>query len=148
MPVFRWGHAWDAFQDLEREVDQLLQGVNPSLHGVRSARRFPLINLIEKTDHFLLTAELSGADIKDLEVTSADGRLMIKGVRRAPEEARDDTFRRQERFQGKWQRTIQLPDRVEEDGLRAEYSAGVLRITLKKAPSSLARNIPVTEGPE
>jgi HSP20 family protein len=148
MPVFRWGHAWDAFQDLEREVDQLLQGVNLSLHGVRSTRRFPLINLIEKTDHFLFTAELPGADIKDLEVTSADGRLMIKGVRRAPEEARDDTFRRQERFQGNWQRTIQLPDRVEEDGLRAEYSAGVLRITLKKAPSSIARNIPVTEGSE
>ena len=41
MPVFRWGQAWDAFQDLEREVDQLLQGVNLSLHGVRSARRFP-----------------------------------------------------------------------------------------------------------
>jgi HSP20 family protein len=148
MPVFRWGHAWDAFQDLEREVDQLLQGVNLSLHGVRSARRFPLMNLIEKPDHFLLTAEIPGVDISDLEVTAADGRLTIKGVRRSPEEARDDTFRRQERFQGNWQRTIQLPDRVEEDGFKAEYSAGVLRIMLAKAASSVARDIPVTEGPE
>ena len=148
MPVFRWGHAWDAFHDLEREVDQLLQGVNLSLHGVRSARRFPLMNLIEKPDHFLLTAEVPGVDIKDLDVTATDGRLMIKGVRHAPAEARDDTFRRQERYQGTWQRTIQLPDRVEEDGLRAEYSAGVLRITLSKASSSIARSIPVTEGPE
>jgi len=148
MPVFRWGHAWDPFQDLEREVDRLLQGVNLSLHGVRSARRFPLMNLIESSDHYLLTAEVPGVDIADLEVTAADGRLTIKGVRRPPEEARDDTFRRQERFQGNWQRTIQLPDRVEEEGLTAEYSAGVLRIKLNKAASGVARNIPVTEGPE
>jgi len=146
MPVFRWGHAWDAFQDLEREVDRLLQGVNLSLHGVRSARRFPMMNLIDAADQYLLTAEIPGVDIADLEVTAAGGRLTIKGTRRPPEEARDDTFRRQERFQGNWQRTIQLPDRVEEDGLKAEYSAGVLRITLKKAASSVARTIPVTEG--
>ncbi|MCH2202064.1 MAG: Hsp20/alpha crystallin family protein [Fuerstiella sp.] len=148
MPVFRWGQAWGAFQDLEREVDQLLQGVNLSLHGVRSARRFPLINLIEKPDHFLLTAEVPGVDINDLEVTAADGRLTIRGVRKSPDEAQDDSFRRQERFQGNWQRTIQLPDRVQEDGLKAEYSAGVLRITLAKATSGIARSIPVTEGPE
>ena len=148
MPVFRWGQAWDAFQDLEREVDQLLQGVNLSLHGVRSARRFPLMNLVETPEYFLLTAEVPGVDIQDLEVTAAGGRLTIKGIRRSPDEARDDTFRRQERFQGSWQRSIQLPDRVEEDGLKAEYSAGVLRITLAKAATSVARNIPVTEGPE
>lgn len=148
MPVFRWGNAWDAFQDLEREVDRLLQGVNLSIHGVRSARRFPMMNLIDAADHYVLTAEIPGVDIADLEVTAAGGRLTIKGVRRSPEEAREDTFRRQERFQGNWQRTIQLPDRVEEDGLKAEYSAGVLRITLQKAASSVARTIPVTEGSE
>ena len=27
MPVFRWGHSWDPFRDLEREVDQLLAKV-------------------------------------------------------------------------------------------------------------------------
>jgi len=148
MPVFRWGHGWDAFQDLEREVDRLLRGVNLSLHGVRSPRRFPMMNLIDATDHYLLTAEIPGVDIADLDVTAASGLLTIKGIRRPPEEARDDTFRRQERFQGSWQRTIQLPDRVEEDGLKAEYSAGVLRITLKKAASSVVRTIPVTEGSE
>jgi HSP20 family protein len=148
MPVFRWGHAWDAFQDLEREVDRLLQGVNLSLHGVRSARRFPMMNLIDATDRYLLTAEIPGVDIADLEVTAAGGRLTIKGVRRPPEEAREDTFRRQERFQGSWQRTIQLPDRVEEDELKAEYSAGVLRITLMKAASSVTRTIPVMDGSE
>ncbi|MBC7966060.1 MAG: Hsp20/alpha crystallin family protein, partial [Fuerstia sp.] len=46
-----------------------------------------------------------------------------------------------------WQRKIQLPDRIDEDGMRADYSAGVLRVTLPKAPSSAARQIKVNEGP-
>ncbi len=148
MAVFRWGNAWDAFQELEREMDRLLQGVNLSFPGGRSSRRFPLMNLVERDDHYLLTAEVPGVEISDLEVTAAGGLLTIKGVRRPPEEARDDSFRRQERFHGTWQRTIQLPDRVDEDDLKAEYSAGILKIRLKKAASGIVRNIPVTEGPE
>jgi len=148
MPVFRWGQAWEAFRDLEREVDQRLQEVNLSLQWTRSGRRFPLMNLIDLPNEFLLTAEIPGVDIADLEVTASGGRLTIKGIRHPPAEAHDDAFRRQERFQGTWQRTLQLPDRVEEEELRAECSAGVLRITFPKAASSTPRSISVTEGPK
>jgi HSP20 family protein len=86
-------------------------------------------------------------DPRQIEVTTASGYLTIKGNRTPPEEAREDSFRRQERFHGPWQRTIQLPDRVDEDGMKADYSAGVLRVTLPKAPSSLPRQIAVNDGP-
>lgn len=147
MPVFRWGHAWDPFRDLEREVDRLLQGVNLSLHGVRFGRRYPQINLLEQDSAYILTAEIPGADLKQLEVTTASGFLTIKGNRQPPEEAREDAFRRQERFHGPWQRTIQLPERVDENGMKAEYSTGVLRVILPKAPTVTPRQIPVNEGP-
>ena len=146
MPIFRWGQTWDPFRDLEREVDRLLQGVNMTLHGVRFGRRFPQVNLLELQDSFVLTAEIPGIDLKQLEVTTASGYLTIKGIRLPPEEARDDAFRRQERFHGPWQRTIQLPDRVDEDGMTADYTAGILRVTLPKAPSTAPRQIKVNEG--
>ncbi|MFO0979615.1 MAG: Hsp20/alpha crystallin family protein [Planctomycetaceae bacterium] len=145
MAVFRWGQSWDPFQDLEREVDRLLQGVNLSLHGVRFSRRFPQVNLLELDDAYVLTAEIPGVDPKALEVTTASGYLTIKGTRVPPEEAREDSFRRQERFHGPWQRKIQLPDRINEDGMRADYTAGVLRVTLPKAPSATPRQIRVNE---
>lgn len=147
MPVFRLGHAWDPFRDLEREVDRLLQGVNMTLNGVRFGRRFPQINLLDRGDLFELTAEIPGMNPSDLEVTTASGCLTIKGIRKPPEEAREDAFRRQERFHGPWQRTVQLPDRVRDDELTADYSNGILRITLPKAPSSIPRQIKVNEGP-
>ncbi len=145
MPVFRWGQNWDPFRDLEREVDRLLQGMNLSLQ--RSARRFPLINLIDSGDRFVLTAEIPGVELSDLELTAANGVLMIKGVRNPPQEAREDSFRRQERFQGAWQRSLQLPDRIDEDGMKAEYSLGILTVVLPKVAGIAARSIPITEGP-
>lgn len=145
MPVFRWGQSWDPLLDLEREVDRLLQGMNLTLQG-RSSRRFPLINLLDGGDFFLLTAELPGVQMEDLELTAANGVLTLKGVRKAPPEAQTESFRRQERFQGDWKRSVHLPDRIDEDGMKAEYSAGVLRVILPKVAGSVARNIPVTEG--
>lgn len=147
MPVFRWGQNWDPFQDLEREVDRLLQGMNFTLQG-RSARRFPLINLIDEGDHYLLTAEIPGVSLSDFELTAANGVLTIKGTRTPPPEAREDSFRRQERFQGGWQRNLQLPDRIDEEGMKADYALGVLRVILPKSSGAIARSIPVSEGPE
>lgn len=146
MPVFRWGQNWDPFRDLEREVDRLLQGMTMSLQG-RSNRRFPLINLRDLGAEFLLTAEIPGVDADSIEVTVSGGVLTIRGTRESPPEAREDTFRRQERFQGAWQRSVQLPDRIDEAEMKADYTAGILRITLPRSQDTISRTIPVTEGP-
>lgn len=146
MPIFRWGQNWDPFRDLEREVDRLLQGMNLTLQA-RSTRRFPLVNLEDLGDSFVLTAEVPGVEVSDLDVTVSHGVLSIKGVRKPPPEAREDSFRRQERFQGAWQRTIQLPERIDDERMKADYVAGVLRVTLPKSGDSIVRTIPVTEGP-
>ena len=145
MAVFRWGQSWDPFRDLEREMDRLLQGVSLSLNGVRFGRRFPQMNLIELEDCYQVTAEVPGVDPDELDISTSSGVLTLRGVRKPPEEAREESFRRQERFQGAWQRSIQLPDRVNEDKMKAEYSAGVLRVTLPKAPSTAPRKIRVSE---
>ena len=120
MAVFRWGQNWDPFRDLEREMDRLLQGVNLTLHGVRFSRRFPQLNLLDLGSSYLVTAEIPGVDPSNLDVTTASGVLSIRGVRQPPEEAREDAFRRQERFQGPWQRSLQLPDRVDEENMKAD----------------------------
>lgn len=146
MPIFRWGQAWSTFQDLEREVDRLLHGVNLSLHGIRLGSQFPALNLYELDDEFLLTAELAGVATEDLDITVADGVLTIAGKRNAPEGVSEDNFRRNERFRGNWQRAINLPERVREEDLTAEFLNGILKIHLPKAEETPARQIPVVEG--
>ena len=57
MAVFRWGHSWDAFHDLEREVDRLLQSVNLTFQGLRFGRQYPPVNLYELPEEYLIIAQ-------------------------------------------------------------------------------------------
>jgi len=146
MAVFRWGQPWVPFQDLEREVDRLLSSVSLGFPGIRFGRQYPAVNLYEVDNELHLTAELPGVKGDELEITVADGILTIKGRRVGPEGIPDDRYRRQERPRGNWQRSFQLPERVLEDQLAAEFSHGVLKIRLPRAPVSQPRQIKVLDG--
>lgn len=122
-------------------MDRLLRDVNVAFQG-GIGRRYPLINLYECADRFLLTAEVPGTELEDLEVTVADGVLNLKGERKSAV-THSDSFRRQERFQGVWQRSIRIPERVEADKMTAALVDGVLAITLPKATQTQLRHIPV-----
>lgn len=148
MPVFRWGQSWHSFRELEREVDRLLSSVNLTFHGIRLGRQYPAVNLYELSGEYLLTAELPGTRAEDLELTIAGGVLTIRGRRSDIEGVPDDRFRRHERFRGSWQRALSLPERVEEERLRAEFNHGILKIHLPKAEAPTPRQIPVVEGSE
>lgn len=146
MAVFRWGQAWDPFRDLEREVDQLLASVSLSFAGIRFGREYPPVNVYEFNDDLLLTAELPGTRPEDLEVLVADGVLTLKGKRTGADGVPDERYRRQERPRGAWQRSLRLPERIQEDRMKAEFSNGILKVTLPKAPAVTPRQIPVSDG--
>ncbi len=148
MPVFRWGRAW-GLGDLEREVDRLMHGVNLSLQGVRLARQFPPVNLYELEDAYLISAELPGANAEDFELTIQSGVLTIQGRRDDPEQVPEERYRRQERFHGSWQRSLNLPERIDEERLSARFDDGILKVTLPKLAETPVRRIPIegTDGP-
>ena len=145
MPVFSWGQSWDSFRDLERDMDRLLESVNLTFQGVRPGRQYPAINVHELPDAFLLTAELPATTPEDLELTITSGVLTISG-RREEKEIAEERYRRQERPRGAWQRSLPVPERVQEDRLTAEFSDGVLTVHLPKAEETEPRQISVTEG--
>lgn len=147
MAVFRWGQSWDPFHDLEREVDRLLAGVSWSFQqGLRFGRQFPPVNLYEVGEELVLTAELPGVRPEDLEISVDKGVLTIKGRRVGPDGIADDRYRRQERPRGNWQRSFSFPEPIQEERLAAEFTNGVLKIRMPRAPGSQPRQIPVVEG--
>lgn len=146
MPVFRWGRAWEQLGDLEREVDQLMRSVNLSLQGVRLGRQFPPINIYELDDAYLLTAELPGVLAEDFELTIQSGVLTLQGRREDPEGIHEDRFRRQERFNGAWKRSLTLPERIDEERPSAKFDNGVLKVLLPKLAETPVRRIPVEDG--
>lgn len=146
MPLFRFGQNWDPFADLEREVDRMLHSVNMTLHGLRIGRQYPAVNLYERDAEYILTAELPGANLEDLELTCSGGILTLKGRRIDSVEIPEHRFRRRERFRGEWQRTLSLPERVDENQVSATFTDGILKVRLPKGAASPVRQITVTEG--
>lgn len=146
MAIYRWGQPWTPFHDLEREVDRLLASVSLGFQGVRLGRQFPAVNLYDLDDALLLTAELPGVKPEDLEVLVTNGVLTLRGKRLGPDGIPDERYRRQERLRGSWQRSIPLPERVLEAEVSAEFTNGLLRIRLPRAPLPLARQIKVVDG--
>ena len=144
MAVFRLGQSWDPLRDLEREVDRLLQNVNLTFHGVRSGRKYPAVNLHESADEYILTAELPATVPEELELTISNGLLTMSGQRRDEEEIPAERFRRQERPQGTWQRSLPVPERIREDQLTADFHNGVLVVRLPTAPPEEPRQIEIS----
>ena len=146
MPVFRWGQLFDdAVRDIEHEVDRMLEGMNLKFQSMRLSRLYPLVNLYELEDRFLLTAQVPGTKATDLDITVASGILTLKGVRSGAENVPEDAYRRQERFHDKWERSISIPNRVDEEKMLAEFNDGVLKIQLPKLADTTPRQIQVIE---
>ncbi|HVJ68866.1 MAG TPA: Hsp20/alpha crystallin family protein [Caulifigura sp.] len=146
MAVFRWGSPLDAFRDMEREMDRVLRSVNQAFEGLRIGRPYPPVNVYERPEEYLITAELPGVRTEDLELSVANGQLVMRGQRVEPGELPPERYRRSERQHGQWERALPLPERVQEELLTADFINGVLTIHLPKAPSAQPRQIPISES--
>ena len=145
MPVFQWGHAFEAFADLEREFDRLLQS---AAQAARVGRLFPPLNLYELPDRFVLLAQIPGVKAEELDLQVADRQLTLRGERKLPDGVSETQFRRRERIGGHWERTVSLPDRVDEDAIEAEFRNGLLVLQLPKLQAAASRQIDVVDASE
>ena len=137
---------WSPFFDMEKtlaEMDRIFNAVGQPL-GLRSVPRgtFPAINLYDRGDAAVLTAEIPGVKAKDLELTVLGDSVTLKGER---QNGPDDEVRyhRRERPSGSFSRTVTLPVAEDPDSVKAEYNHGVLRVYMHKAAEAKARKIAI-----
>ena len=72
----------------------------------------PAVDITERKDAYLVTAELPGVGIDDLEITFQDGVLTIQGQRHATADSSEERVHRAERRYGAFRRSITLPAHV------------------------------------
>jgi len=146
MSGLHWQRRWDPFRDLQREVGRLFESLEP-LHNWRLTRQFPPVNLYDAGDRYVLSAQLPGMNLEDLDLSITGETLTMRGERKRPDGVSDESYRRQERQYGRWTRTISLPDRVESTQVAASFARGLLTITLPKAENAKPRQISVKAAP-
>lgn len=136
----------DPFSLLHSEIDRLFDsfvgGTFPSFRmpGIPAAGGngivTPHVDVRENDKQIVVEAELPGIDEKDVSVSLQDGVLTIKGEKKFEQTEEKDDYVSMERRYGSFQRAMRLPDTVDEDKVKADFSKGVLTVTLPKRPEA------------
>ncbi len=101
------------------------------------------VDLFEKDDSFVLTTELPGVKKEDLTVNLEGDVLTIEAEKRSEFDESKEGVYHAERSYGKFSRSFRLNGQVESDKIGADYTDGVLRLTLPKREEVKGRRITV-----
>jgi len=103
----------------------------------------PALDVQEDKDTFTVRVELPGLKRENIDVSLQDGALIISGERQSEKVEDGVSIHRQERYYGKFQRAITLPEPVAASKVKADYKDGVLTITLPKTEEAKPKKIEV-----
>jgi HSP20 family protein len=103
---------------------------------------FPLINVFNDGDDFVVVAELPGVKKEDLDIQVRGETVRIQGKKTIAYDENASVHRR-ERAAGQFDRTLTLPDDVDAQKVSAEYRDGVLTLRLPRAESAKPRTVTI-----
>jgi HSP20 family protein len=131
----------DIFAAMRDEMDRVFGQFERGFAGWPSVFRrgnrdvalfVPELDVRESTNAITIEAELPGVDEKDVSVTMANGVLAIKGEKRQEKEEKTDNYYLAERSYGTFERSLRLPDTIDDTKVEAKFDKGVLRVTMAK----------------
>jgi HSP20 family protein len=151
--------SWELFEDLRDAQDEMLRlnrmrghwlsPLGQQYHANMSAQAWaPAVDISERKDAYLVTVELPGVGIDDLEITFEGALLTIQGQRPFRPDSSEERVHRSERRYGPFRRSITLPTHVRPDAIEASTQDGVLQIMVPKAEEVHPKRIQVRVGGE
>jgi len=121
------------FNDFNRPSSSLLsETVRASL--------LPKLNISETDNKYFIEAELPGVKQGDLELKLDNNILVIKGK---TEESKERNYFMRERYYGSFQRSLTLPNNINENDIIANFKDGILNIEITKKLENSTKNIEV-----
>lgn len=122
------------------EFDRLTQRAFGAADGVG----LPM-DIVRRGDELLVHVDLPGVSSDKIEMTVENHVLTISAERRASY-GEGDKVLAQERFDGTITRRLRVPEWVDTDRVMADYTDGVLTVTLPLAEKAKPRRIEVNTG--
>lgn len=95
-------------------------------------RSEPALNIKETDTDFEIQLAAPGFAKKDFEVTIEDGCLNIKAEKSTSDEETEENYTRKEFSYNAFERSLQLPDTIKQEAIKAKYNDGILSFHLAK----------------
>lgn len=97
------------------------------------------VDISETDSEYEISAELPGIEEKDIELNVSEGMLTLSAEKREEHEEKKKNYHLTERSFGSVKRSFRVPDGVDIDRIKADFSKGVLKVTLPKTKEAKAR---------
>jgi HSP20 family protein len=133
---------WREVDRLQRELSRLADEAFTAPR-ISTAPSYPAMNIWTNEEGAVLTAELPGINVDDLDISVVGDTLTLKGSRTADEMPEEGRYHRRERTEGSFSRTFQLPFQVEVDKVEAMFEKGILHLSLPRAEVDKPKKIMV-----
>jgi HSP20 family protein len=92
------------------------------------------VNVSEKDNVLKIQCETPGLKKEDINLKLQDDVLSIEFEKTRKKEDKGETYHRSEMFQGRFKRTLRLPEHIDQNSIQAQMNNGVLSICLNKLP--------------
>jgi HSP20 family protein len=103
----------------------------------------PACDIFEDKEGIRIVAEVPGVNPEDVRLSLENNTLTIRGEKKQVAEEKTEHIHRYERSYGVFERSFGLPTTVDPEKVEAEYSNGLLTVTLPKVERAKPREIQV-----
>jgi HSP20 family protein len=145
--VYRTTLAAPVFS-LRREIDRLFEDTFGGNGPTGASAWTPAVNVREDDKDLTFAMELPGIKPEQVEITTDNGVLTIRGERKETRQEDDDKARYHivERSYGSFTRSFQLPKGLDESKIDASFEDGVLTIHIPKAALPKPNRVQIKTG--
>ncbi|PPQ75934.1 hypothetical protein CVT26_006340 [Gymnopilus dilepis] len=141
-PFYDFDRFFDeAFSAPSRQVATRNNGNNGQRHVDGAVRSFkPRMDLHEDNEKNVVTAtfEFPGVPKENINIDVHQGKLTVSAETKQSSEHDENGYAVRERRFGKFSRTLQLPQGVKDEEIKASMENGVLTVTFPKTAPELA----------
>jgi HSP20 family protein len=119
---------------LPKELDRLFDELIHRPWGVKDEflEWNPSVDVYETEEAFIVEADLPGMKHEDVKVEVKENSFLLRGRRSSEQRRSNERFYCRERSFGGFSRQMALPEPVDKNKFKAEFSDGVLRVILPK----------------
>jgi HSP20 family protein len=146
MDLVRWEpfHGLNRFQSRINELFDETFSKSRLSPTAAAGTWYPPVDILESKDSYLIRAELPGMKKEDVHVEIQEDALMLNGERKFDEPANGVEYHRVERVAGKFSRSFYLPQKINQDEIKATFRDGVLEVHVPKADEAKPKQIAIS----
>lgn len=128
--IMRWSPMWD----MEKFFDEGFS---------MDAGFVPAIDVRQDKDNVIVETNLPGIDPDKVDISIENDVLTISGRTEEKKEVKNEDYYRKEIREGSFSRSVILPMSVKAEAAEAEYSKGILKISIPKAEEAKPKKISI-----